>query len=179
MVAVRADASSSDVAVLTGVQAQDMGTFDEVTFTFSTLVCIDECTGEPNNPVPVITQAAYVPRPVLSVPSGEVVPVTGGAVIQISMSNATINGVPGSTPTYTGPLDIQPDLPNVVDIVATRDSDGVLSWAIGLRDGRVTASAQALPAQFPPTQGGFLPVRVVVDIPHVVVAVETQPLFTG
>jgi hypothetical protein len=56
-----------------------------------------------------------------------------------------------------------------VDVVETGDFESVLSWAIGLRSGAVTATAVVLTE----------PTRVVVDIPHVVTAVVVAPSFTG
>src|ERR1700687_5811930 len=57
-----ARAAQPGPALLTAVDVQDMGTFDRVTFTFRTTA--------PPSPLPVITRAEYVDRPVLADPSG-------------------------------------------------------------------------------------------------------------
>src|SRR5689334_16473838 len=65
-----AGAAEPGPALLTGVAVQDMGTFDRVTFTFRTSICVDEpCTPPPVNPQPVIARAEFVTRPVLADPS--------------------------------------------------------------------------------------------------------------
>jgi hypothetical protein len=159
-----AGAAQPGPALLTAVDVQDLGTFDRVTFTFRTT--------PPPSPLPVITRAEYVDRPVLADPSGMEVDVTGNAVLKIVMSNASGTDLSVNPPvmTYTGPTRIQPDLPNVVDVVETGDFESVLSWAIGLRSGAATATAVVLTDLS----------RVVVDIPHVVAtAVVAAPSFTG
>jgi hypothetical protein len=165
-----ADAAEPGPALLTAVDVQDMGTFDRVTFSFRTSMCIDSPCNVVN-PVPAITHAEYVSRPVLADASGMEVPVAGNAVLRIAMSPAsTVDGsVDPPVTTYAGATRIQPDLPSVVDVVETGDFEGVLSWAIGLRSGEVPASAVVLTD----------PTRVVVDIPHVVIAVVAAPSFTG
>jgi hypothetical protein len=166
-----AGAAEPGPALLTAVEVQDLGAFDRVTFVFRTSACIDgPCTPPPDNPLPVITRAEYVSRPVLADPSGMEVEVSGNAVLQIVMSNASGTDLSVNPPetTYTGPTRIQPDLPSVVDLVETGDFESVLSWAIGLRSGAATATAVVLTT----------PTRVVVDIPHVT-AIVAAPSFTG
>jgi hypothetical protein len=167
-----AGAAEPGPALLNGVDVQDMGTFDRVTFHFRTSICIDQPCTPPVNPQPVITRAEFVDRPILADPSGMEVDVTGNAVLTIVMSNASGTDLSVNPPemTYTGPTRIQPDLPNVVDVVETGDFESVLSWAIGVRSGAAGATAVV---QTDPT-------RVVVDIPHVAVtAVVAPPSFTG
>ncbi|HEX5585989.1 MAG TPA: hypothetical protein VFZ17_01655 [Acidimicrobiia bacterium] len=165
-------AASSGIALLTDVEAQDMGTFDRVTFFFRTSVCIDVCSQPVSNPLPGIASAEYVSRPILADPSGQVVGVDGNAVIRIAMSNAAGVDLSVDPPvsTYTGPLRIRPDLPNVVDIVEVGDFEGVLSWAIGIRSDQVVAQVvvEASPI-----------VKVTVDIPHAAPVVVMRPSFTG
>jgi len=150
---------------------QDMGTFDRVTFHFRPSICADQPCTPPVNPLPAITRAEYVSGPVLADPSGQVVPVAGGAVLQLVMSNASGVDLSVNPPeiTYTGPTRIAADLPNVVEVVETGDFEAVLSWAIGVRSGAGGATAQVLTD----------PTRVVVDIPHVVTPVFVPPTFTG
>jgi len=158
-------------ALLTAVDVQDMGTFDRVTFHFQTSICTDQPCTPPVNPVPVITRAEYVSGPVVADPSGQVVPVAGGAALQLVMSNASGVDLSVNPPevTYTGPTRIAADLPNVVEVVETGDFEAVLSWAIGVRSGAGGATAQVLTD----------PTRVVVDVPHVVTPVVVSPTFTG
>ncbi len=148
-----------------------MGTFDRVTFHFRTLVCLDFCSTPPSNPQPTIFRAEFVDRPVLANPSGQEVPVSGNAVLQLVMSNASGVDLSVDPPvqTYTGPTRIEANLPNVVEVVETGDFEAVLSWAIGVRSGAGGATAQVLTS----------PTRVVVDVPHVVTAVVVAPNFTG
>jgi hypothetical protein len=149
-------ASAADPAAgeLVNVLVQDEGTFDRVTFVFGGTV------------PPNIRRAEYVSRPVFSDPSGMEVPVGGSAVIRIAM-DATGFDIDGN-PTYTGPLRIQPGLPNVVDLIELGDFERVLSWGIGVRT-QVEAQASVLAE----------PPRVIVDIPHVARPVSVQPSFTG
>jgi hypothetical protein len=165
-----AHAADPGPALLNGVEVQDMGTFDRVTFHFRTLICIDSpCT--PNNPLPEIVRAAFVDPPILADPSGQVVPVSGNAVLQLVMSNASgvdLSVDPPET-TYTGPTRIAANLPNVVEVVETGEFESVLSWAIGVHSGAAGATAQVLTS----------PTRVVVDVPHVVTPVVVSPNFTG
>lgn len=149
---VPAQAAEPGPARLEAVQGQDLGTFDRVTFQFR---------ADPPT-LPIIRSADYLSRPVLADASGMEVPVDGGAVLRIAMSPAT-----GAS--YTGPTRIQPGLPSVVDIVQVGDFEGVLSWAIGVRSGAATVTAQVLTD----------PTRVIVDVPHVVAPVVVAPSFTG
>jgi hypothetical protein len=164
-------APPSGPALLTAIDVQDMGTFDRVTFHFRTSTCIDSCSTPPVNPLPVVTQAAFVDPPVLADPSGLPVAVAGNAVLRVVMSNASgvdLSVDPPET-TYTGPTRIVVNLPNVIEVVETGDFEGVLSWAIGVRSGAGGATAQVLSS----------PTRVIVDIPHVVTPVVLAPTFTG
>jgi hypothetical protein len=156
-----AAAAEPGPALLTAVEVQDLGTFDRVTFQFRST---------PGSTVPTITRAEYVSRPVLADASGMELPIDGAAVFRIAMSPASGTDVSVNPPetTYTGPTRIRADLPSVVELVETGDFEAVLSWAIGLRSGNATITAQVLTD----------PTRVVVDIPHVT-AVVAAPSFTG
>ena len=166
-----AQAATAGPALLTGVEVHDLGTFDRVTFTFGTAVCIDSCSGQPDAPQPVIVGAEFVDPPVLADPSGLPVSVAGGAVLQLVMSNASGVNLSVNPPqtTYAGPTRIAANLPNVVEVVETGDFEAVLSWAIGVRSGAGGATAQVLTG----------PTRVIVDVPHVVAPVVLAPTFTG
>ncbi len=99
-----------------------------------------------NNPLPEIVRAEFVDPPVLADPSGQVVPVSGNAVLQLVMSNASGVDLSVDPPvqTYTGPTRIEANLPNVVEVVETGDFESVLSWAIGVHSGAGGATAQVL-----------------------------------
>src|SRR5438067_618646 len=84
-----AQAAAPGPALLTSVEVQDMGTFDRVTFHFRTSICIDAPCTPPDDPQPVIARAEFVDPPVLADPSGQPVPVAGGAVLQLVMTNAS------------------------------------------------------------------------------------------
>ena len=148
-------------ALLTAVDVEDLGTFDRVTFQFRS---------DPGDVVPEIARAEYVSRPVLADASGMEIPIDGDAVFRIAMSPASGTDVTVDPPvtTYTGPTRIRADLPSVIELVETGDFESVLSWAIGLRSGAATITAQVLTD----------PTRVIVDIPHVA-AVVASPSFTG
>jgi hypothetical protein len=165
------DTTETGPALLNAVSVQDMGTFDRVTFDFQTSICVDSPCGPIVNPLPVIARAGYVEPPILADPSGMQVDVSGNAVLQVVMTNASGVNLLVDPPlqTYTGPTRIQADLPNVVEVVETGDFESVLSWAIGVRSGAGGATAQVLTS----------PTRVVVDVPHVVNAVVAPPSFTG
>jgi hypothetical protein len=158
-------------ALLTGIEVQDLGTFDRVTLHFRTLVCIDVCEEPVVTPVPEILRAQYVDRPIVENPSGLEVTVEGGAVLQLVLSNASgfdqLSDPPA--PSYTGPDRIVANLPSVIEVVQTGDFEAVMSFAIGVRDGAAGGTAQVLTD----------PTRVVVDIPHVTTAVLAAPRFTG
>jgi hypothetical protein len=153
-----ADAAEPGPALLVAVTAQDMGTFDRVTFQFR----------DPT-PLPTITRAEYISRPVLADASGMEIPIEGDAVFRIAMSPASGTDLTVNPPqmTYTGPTRIRADLPSVIELVETGDFESVLSWAIGLRSGAATITAVVLTD----------PTRVQVDFPHV--AVVAPPSFTG
>jgi len=164
-------ASATGPALLTGIEVQDMGTFDRVTFSFRTSVCIDVCDEPVVNPVPTILRAEYVDRPILADASGMEVPVSGGAVMKLVLGGASAFDSEANPPqpSYTGPTRIAANLPSVVEVVETGDFESVLSFAIGVRNGAAGGTAQVLTT----------PTRVVVDVPHVTTAVLAAPQFTG
>jgi hypothetical protein len=155
-----ANAGPGGIALLTSVTAQDMGTFDRVTFTF------DKGT-------PTILSAIYQAGPAVFAPSDQPVvpPIAGPARLVITMSNAadedlTTNPV---VVTYPGPLRFSANLPNITELVQLQDFEATLTWAIGVNDPRVAVTSRVL----------FTPTRVEVDIPHGTGAVGATPNFTG
>ena len=124
------DASTSPVtapataerALLTAVRAARHEGYDRVVFEF-------------RGAVPGY-EVAYTDEPVTEDGSGAEVEVEGEHVVLVRMENAS--GADLSTeearPTYTGPNRIDPGTPEVAEVVRTGDFEGVLTWAIGLRD---------------------------------------------
>ena len=155
-----ATAAPPSIALLTSVTAQDMGTFDRVTFTF---------TGGP----PQIWNAAYAVGPASFGPSGNPVepPIAGAARLEVTITNAADEdlSVDPIVTTYPGPFRFSADLPNVTELVQLQDFEATLTWAIGVNDSNVEATARVAND----------PTRVEVDIPHGSGAVEIQPALTG
>lgn len=152
--------AAGGVALLTNVQAQDMGDFDRVTFTFE-------------DGTPTILHADYFDGPAAESPSGLLVTpaVAGPPRMQVTMGNASGVDLSVNPPndTYTGPKRFAPGLPSVIELVQVEDFEATLSWVIALHGPEVAATAQVLSG----------PTRVVVDIPHTEEVVTVSPSFTG
>jgi hypothetical protein len=148
------------VALLTDVQAQDMGDFDRVTFTFE-------------GGVPTILQADYFDGPAALQPSDQLLspPLAGPPRLQITMSGASSfdTSVDPAVPSYTGPKRFSPNLPKVVELAQVQDFEATLTWDFGLSGREVVVTVQVLNG----------PTRVVVDIPHDDTIVTVAPSFTG
>jgi hypothetical protein len=153
-------AAQTGIALLTDVQAQNMGDFDRVTFTFE-------------GGTPTILKADYFDGPAALSPSGLLVspPVAGPPRLQITMGGASGTDLTVNPPhdTYTGPTRFSPNLSKVVELVEVEDFEATLSWVIGLRGREVVVTVQVLNG----------PTRVVVDIPHDDTIVTVAPSFTG
>ena len=162
LVAISATPGSAagGIALLTNVQAQDMGDFDRVTFTFE-------------DGTPTILHADYFDGPAAESPSGLLVTpaVAGPPRMQITMGNAAAVDLSVNPPhdTYTGPKRFSPNLPSVVELVQVEDFEATLSWVIAIRGPEVVAHTQILSG----------PTRVVVDFPHTNQIVIVSPSFTG
>jgi len=138
---VHVSATNTRTALLSRVRAGRHAGFDRVVFRFrNTLPGYD---------------VRYVPRPVHEDGSGRVVPVAGGAVVQVRMENALDADLTRSTAprTYTGPLRFSPGTPEVVELVRSGGFEGVLTWSVGVR-GRNGFRVATLPA----------PPRLIVDL---------------
>jgi len=99
----------------------------------------------------------YTSRPIRESGSGRVIPVTGGAVLEVRMAWARSARISGGTVvrTYKGPGRLRPGTPVVTEVVKSGDFEAQLSWAIGVED-RVPFRAFALAD----------PSRLVVDVAH-------------
>lgn len=148
-------ASGSGVALLVNVQAVDLGTVDQVTFTFE-------------SGTPEILNFEYFSGPAIESPKGEPVspPVGGGSRILLTLfpASSVDLSVDPFVVTYTGPKRLFPDLPSVVELVQVEDFEATLQWVIAVRGPAIRSSAQVL----------FGPTRVVVEVPH-----QAAPNFTG
>jgi hypothetical protein len=78
----------------------------------------------------------YVQRPVRQDGSGKAVDVAGTYVAVVRMENALDADLtkPSAPRTYTGPLRISPGMPEIAELVRTGGFEGVLTWAVGVRD---------------------------------------------
>ena len=131
-------------AHLTGVRAAVHDGADRVVFEFE--------------PVVPGYKLDYAQRPVTEDGSGDEVPVSGAAVLEVRMENASGVRFEGErvVPTYTGPKRLRPsDASLVTELVFVGDFEGVLTWVVGLR--------QRVPALRVTTLSG--PSRLVIDVP--------------
>ena len=133
-------ATNTETALLTDVRAARHEGYDRVVFEFS-------------NALPGY-DVRYVERPLKEDASGRVVEVDGEHVISVRMENALdADLTKESAPrTYEGPTRFAPPTPEVAELVRTGGFEGVLTWAVGLRD-RVDFRATTLDS----------PPRLVVD----------------
>lgn len=124
------DASTSPVSVpataeralLTAVRAARHEGYDRVVFEF-------------DGPVPGY-QVAYTEEPVTQDGSGLEVEVAGEHVVLVRMENASGADLSkeDAPETYTGPKRFDPGTPEVAELVRVGDFEGILTWAVGLRD---------------------------------------------
>jgi hypothetical protein len=134
-------AAGLTVAMLQEIRTADQGAFDRITFEFD--------GGLPGYEV------RYVEPPIIYDPSGETMEIEGTAFIVVRMEPAAGHDPDTGSETYTGPLELKPGLPALVEAERVGDFEGVLSWALGLSaeaDFRVTTLAD--------------PPRLVIDIAH-------------
>lgn len=115
-------ATNTETALLTAVRAARQEGYDRVVFEF-------------RNVLPGY-QIGYADRPVLADGSGDEVTVAGDHVVVArfeSALDADLNDE--SAPlTYTGPQRFSPGTPVVAELVRIGGNEGVLTWAVGLRD---------------------------------------------
>jgi len=114
-------ATMVETALLTDVRAARHGSFDRVVFEFR--------NGVPGYDV------RYVARPVTADGSGAEIEVAGSEVLQIRMESALdADLTKESAPrTYTGPTRLDPDTPQLAEVVRTGGFEGVLTWVAGTR----------------------------------------------
>ena len=115
-------ARNTDTALLTKVRSARHEGYDRVVFEFSNVL--------PGYDV------RYVERPVHEDASGREVEVDGDYVASVRMENALdADLTQESAPrTYKGPNRFAPGTPEVAELVRTGGFEGILTWAVGLRD---------------------------------------------
>ena len=98
----------------------------------------------------------YVEPPILADPSGKEVAIDGKAFLQITIQGAVAYYlITGPTPAFTGPNELKPGLPNLVEAELTGDFEAVLIWVLGVNE---EADFRVLTLESPP--------RLVVDVGH-------------
>ena len=119
---VTAKATNKQTALLKAVRAARHEGYDRVVFEFT-----NELPGY---------DVRYVQPPVTEDGSGKTVPVKGSAIVRVRMDNALDADLskPSAPRTYTGPTRFSPGTPEVAELVRTGGFEGVLTWAVGLRD---------------------------------------------
>jgi hypothetical protein len=128
-------------AVLTAVRTAHQPGFDRVVFEFNGAA------------PPGYTVVVKTGQPVQDA-SGKTVKVSGNAYVAVRLAHASEADPATGQVVYKGPTRITPpDTTTVTEVVATGDFEGVLSWAIGVR--------QAGPFRVSELTG---PARLIVDI---------------
>jgi len=132
---------SMNQAHLTDVRAAKHTTFDRFTLEFDS--------------APPGYKVEYVGPPIVGDPSGNELTIDGTAFLQITIQGAVANYLITGTPTYTGPNELKPVLPNLVEAELTGDFEAVLTWVLGVKE---EADFRVLTLESPP--------RLVVDVGH-------------
>jgi len=97
----------------------------------------------------------YVKPPILADPSGKEVTIDGKAFLQITIQGAAAHDPNTGNPTYTGPLELKPELPSLLEAEGTGDFEAVLTWVLGLNE---EADFRVTTLERPP--------RLVIDVGH-------------
>lgn len=115
-------ATNSGTALLTGVRAARHEGYDRVVFEFG-----EELPGY---------DVRYAEDPVTEDGSGDEVPLEGEHAVVVRMENALDADLSkaGAPLTYRGPMRFSPSTPVVAELARTGGFEGVLTWAVGLRD---------------------------------------------
>jgi hypothetical protein len=130
---------------LRDVRAAKHTTFDRFTLEFD--------SEPPGYKVPGY-KVEYVEPPILADPSGQEVTIDGTAFLQITIQGAVADYLNTDDP-YTGPGELKPGLPNLVEAELTGDFEAVLIWVLGVNE---EADFRVLMLESPP--------RLVVDVGH-------------
>lgn len=131
---------SMNQALLKDVRAAKHSTFDRFTLEFDI--------------APPGYKVEYVEPPILADPSGKEVAIDGKAFLQITIQGSVAYYLNTDNP-YTGPDELKPGLPNLVEAELTGDFEAVLIWVLGVNE---EADFRVLTLESPP--------RLVVDVGH-------------
>jgi hypothetical protein len=131
---------SMNQAQLKEVRAAEHTTFDRFTLEFDI--------------APPGYKVEYVEPPILADPSGQEVTIDGTAFLQITIQGAVADYLNTDDP-YTGPDELNPGLPNLVEAELAGDFEAVLSWVLGVKE---EADFRVLTLESP--------ARLVVDVGH-------------
>ena len=74
----------------------------------------------------------YQAPPILGDASGEPVEIAGNAFLRIRFEPAAAHDPNTGDPTYSGPRELSPGLPSLVEAQETGDFEAVLTWVLGL-----------------------------------------------
>ena len=128
-------------ALLRDVRIAEHSTFDRITLEFE--------GGLPGYRV------RYVEAPIIADPSGLEVEIAGTAFLEVRMEPAAGHDPNTGDETYTGPLELKPGLPSLLEAERTGDFEAVLTWVLGVS---AKADFRVLTLQDPP--------RLVMDVGH-------------
>lgn len=106
-------------AIMVDIRTAQQQGFDQVVFEFQ--------GGRPGYRI------EYIYPPILEDPSGLKVEIAGAAFLRVAFHLAAAHDPETGEPTYTGPPELEPDLTVLRDAQLTGDSEGVLTWVLGLR----------------------------------------------
>lgn len=76
----------------------------------------------------------YVQPPIIEDPSGMPVQISGNAFLRVKFHVASANDPTTGQPTYSGPTEIFPNLPSLIELEAAGDFEGSLTWVLGLTE---------------------------------------------
>ena len=97
----------------------------------------------------------YVEPPIIADASGLEVDIAGSAFIQIRMEPAAGHDPNTGDETYTGSLELKPNLPSLLEAERTGDFEGILTWVLGLGE---DLDFRVMTLDGPP--------RLVIDVAH-------------
>ncbi len=110
------------VQALTDVQVGRHAGYDRIVFKFS--------DGLPGYRI------GYVQPPIVQDGSGAPVTLRGNAFLQVLFMPASGYDIDAGRRVYTGPLDLQPGFPSLVEATQTGDFEAVLTWTLGVQERR-------------------------------------------
>ncbi len=76
----------------------------------------------------------YVEPPILGDASGLPITIAGAAFLRARFEPAAAHDPNTGSPTYTGPRELSPGLPSLLEAQETGDSEGILTWVMGLAE---------------------------------------------